>query len=185
VTGGISRADIEDLDIVDAIEMASDGTAVIFSGATVVSTTSGSKEVVLSGVDIEHDKDERLEPGDIIVLAGTTGGLGDGTFTLDVVVDDLTFSVIEAIGTSTGGTCEARHPAGATKLGVDPTNLSFTSETDLQKVLEDVPPASPFLPRVIDADVTVPGDKTALGHDAVIQDGFEVLILDGGELLCL
>ena len=136
--GGLRKADIEDTEIVDAVELLSDGTVVIRSGVTVVSTTSATKQVVLSGINIIYDKDDRLQSGDIVTLSGTSGGLGDGTFTINVIVDDVTFSVIQVIGNSTGGLASLKHPAGATKVGVNPTNLTFSSASVLQTVLEDV-----------------------------------------------
>ena len=135
---GISREDVRDLHFIDAEELASPATTVIFTGATVVSTTSSTKRVVLSGIDIIYDTEYQLEADDIVVLSGTSGGSGDGTFTVAAVVDATTFDVNESIGDSTGGSCEARHPAGAAKVGADPTNLVFSSATDVQQVLEDL-----------------------------------------------
>ena len=91
--GNITREDIRHDDIVDAVESASDGiTSIIFTGKTVVSTTSSSKVVVLSGVDILRDP-EILEELDIIILSGTTGA--DGTYTVDQRIDSTSFSVKE------------------------------------------------------------------------------------------
>lgn len=138
--GGIRREDIEDVEIVDAGELLSDGTTNIFTGATVVSTTASTKRVVLSGVDIINDKDERLESGDLVTLSGTTGA--DGDYTVDNVIDQVTFDVVEAIVDSTGGTMTAKHPPGASKVGLDPSNVSGVTATEMQTAMEQLSQAT-------------------------------------------
>lgn len=136
--GNILREDIRHDDIVDAVELASDGlTSIIFTGATVVSTTSATKTVVLSGVDLLRDP-EIVENLDIVVLAGTSGGAADGSYTVDQRVSGTSVTVNEAIADSTGGTCEARDPSGARRTGVDPTNITNSASTNVQGVLEDL-----------------------------------------------
>lgn len=138
-SGNITREDIRHEDIVDAVELASDGqTSIIFTAATVVSTTSGTKTVVLSGVDILRDP-EILENGDIVILSGTSGGgAADGTYTVDARVTSTSFTVQESIADSTGGSCEAQNPSGASKVGFDPSGLVNTSATDVQEALSDL-----------------------------------------------
>lgn len=136
--GNIIREDIRHEDIVDAVEMASDGlTSVIFTGAAVVSTTSSTKTVVLSGVDLLRDP-EIVENLDIIILAGTSGGAADGTYTVNARVDGASFTVNEAIADSTGGTCEAQNPSGALRTGCDPTDVINVSATNVQEALEQL-----------------------------------------------
>jgi hypothetical protein len=135
--GGITKEDLEDLDIVDAEELASDGSSSfqIFSGVTTVSTTSSTKRVVLSGIDL-LDRDDPLEAEDIVILSGTSGA--DGTYTVDDVVDSVTFDVNESIADSTGGTCEARHPPGAQKVGLDDTGLTNVTADNVQDAITDL-----------------------------------------------
>jgi hypothetical protein len=140
--GGISIQDIEDVDIVGATELASDGSTAYITGATVVSTTSSTKRVVVSGVDLVYDKDERAEAGDVVTLSGTSGGAGDGTFTIATVVDSTTFDVVEAIGDSTGGSGDFIHPPGASRVGVDPTNISGVTATEMQTAMEELSQAT-------------------------------------------
>lgn len=136
---GIRRSDIVDTEVVDQVELGSDGTVDLFTGVTVVSTTSGTKRVVVSGVNLINGAvDERLEANDKVTLAGTSGGLGDGTFTVASIVDDTTFEVVEAIGTSTGGTATAKYPPGAKKVGLDPTGLTQTTSTNVQDAIKDI-----------------------------------------------
>ena len=136
---GITKEDLRDADVVDAVELVSDGTSVFISGATVVSTTAATKTIVCSGTYFAYDAaDEFLEEWDTVTLSGTSGGSADGTYTIGSIVDNTTFVVKESINDSTGGSANFMHPAGATKVGVDPSNLTFSSNNDLQNVLEDI-----------------------------------------------
>jgi len=133
---GIAKEDLRDADVVDATELASDGTTVYITGATVVSTTSGTKRIVFSGIDLVHDLDERAEPKDTVVLSGTTAA--DGTYTIANIIDSVTVDVEEAIADSTSGTANFQHPPGASKVGLDPTGLTQTSATNVQDAIKDI-----------------------------------------------
>ena len=169
--GNITREDIRHDDIVDAVELASDGlTSIIFTGATVVSTTSSTKTVVLSGVDLFRDP-EIVENLDIIILAGTSGGAADGTYSVDARVSSTSFTVNEAIADSTGGTCEAQNPSGARRTGCDPTAIANSTATNVQAVLEDLDDAIACGPETHKAlrqlihfvDTNSPGDGFGAG----------------------
>lgn len=139
--GNVTKEDIRHDDIVDTIELASDGlTSTIFSGATVVSTTSSTKTVVLSGVDILRDP-EILENGDLITLAGTSGGAADGNYTVNERVTSTSFTVNESIADSTGGTCDAENPSGASRVGCDSTDFDNVAADTVQEALELLGPA--------------------------------------------
>jgi hypothetical protein len=170
VPGGLSWRDLEDADIVDARELESDGSATYnyLTGVTIVSTTSSTKQVVVSGIDIIHD-DEIVEEDDIFILSGSTGG-ADGTYTVDSVVDETTFTVVESIADSTGGTGIFRFPPGAIRIGVDPTSIVQSSQSLLQGVLEDLDAA-------ISGGGITPAQHKALRHlihfiDEGPADGF-------------
>jgi hypothetical protein len=134
----LSKDDIGDLEIVDATELGSDGTIEYNSGVTVVSTTSSNKRVVFSGVNLLYDPDERAQSGDIVILSGTSGGSGDGTFTIDNVIDETTIDVVETIGDSTGGSANFRHPPGAGRVGFDSTGLTQTTADNVQDAVSDL-----------------------------------------------
>jgi len=136
MTRGLSKNDISDLDFVDAPELESDGQSTFLTGFTVVSTTSSTKRVVLLDVHIINDPDQRVEPTDIIILAGTTGA--DGVYTVASVIDDVTLSVEEAIADSTGGTASFRWPPGASRVGLDPTGLAQTTAHNVQDAIKDL-----------------------------------------------
>jgi hypothetical protein len=135
---GLSRFDIDDLEIIDAIELKSDGTTVIMTGVTVVSTTYSTKRVVVSGVYLVNEPDQRIELNDKVTLTGTSGGLADGNYTVATVVDDTTFTVIEAIANSTGGVGTFYHPPGALRIGFDPTGLTHTTAHEVQDAIKDL-----------------------------------------------
>lgn len=134
---GLTKEDLRDADVVDATELASDGSTTYITGATVVSTTSGTKRVVFSGIDLVHDVDERAEPKDKVVLSGTTGG-ADGTYTIANIIDSVTVDVEEAIADSTGGSANFIHPPGASKVGFDPAGLVYLTKHNLQEAMEEV-----------------------------------------------
>ena len=139
MSGSIAKEDLVDLDFIDAPELASIGSAsdAYKSSVSVTSTTAATKRVVISGFNLATERDTPTEAGDLVVLAGTTGG-ADGTYTFDAVINANTFTVVEAIVDSTGGTAEFRHPPGASKVGVDPAAIAASSATTLQGVLEDI-----------------------------------------------
>lgn len=129
---GVTNKDVVDGDFFDASELASAG-ATSFLTVSVVSTTSGTKTVVVGtpsdGEGIKNSKDHPVEAGDIVVLTGTSGGTGDGTFTVASVTNDTTFVVVEAIGSSTGGSADFRYSSGASKIGVADAGGLFTATT--------------------------------------------------------
>jgi len=138
---GISKADVSDLDFVDAVELGSDGTAV-FLTTTVVSTTSGTKVVVVNlasdGEGIFYSFDHPVQAGDFVTLTGTSGGLANGTYTVASVTNDTTFVVVESIATSTGGSASFKYDAGALHVGFDATKQNQTSSTNLQTAVTAV-----------------------------------------------
>lgn len=153
---GITTEDLRDVDFVDAEELAATGLVPFLTGVVVVSTTTGTNVVALSGVDLFRDE-ERLEAGDTVVLAGTTGA--DGTYTIDQILTLTTFSVVEAIVSSTGGLLSARHPVGAGKVGFDSTGLTHTSADNVQEAIAD-----------LDATASLPA-ATEEGQILIAADG--------------
>jgi len=135
---GLKRADLSDLDFVDAPELESDAQTAFISGVVVVSTTSSTKTIVLSGTYIIEDVDQRVEPKDIVILTGTSGGLADGTYTVFEVIDDTSFIVVEAINDSTGGEAIFVWPPGALRVGFNPTGLLHTASHNVQGAITDL-----------------------------------------------
>ncbi len=152
----IDKSDISDLDIVDAVELASDGYSV-YRTESLVSTTASNKQVVISSsgpIDVLENIDDPVEFGDRIFISGSTAA--DGYYTVDSILDETTLTVLESIPNSTGGTATFMYSAGATKVGIDATMLSQTNKNTLQGVLEDL-------------DAAVAGDITAAQHAALRQ----------------
>src|ERR1700690_3488582 len=135
----VSKTDIVDVDITDAYELRSDGYGLnsIYLNSTLVSTTSGTQTVVINlpadGEGIFYGADHPAETGDIVWLSGTSGGLGDGYFTINNVIDDVTFTINQTFGTSTGGNIQFRYPAGAFKVGFDPRNTVHVTHNNVQQ----------------------------------------------------
>lgn len=76
-----------------------------------------------------------LEPGDLVTISGNDAA---GDYTVEFVDDQQNFRVLEDIVDSTGGTVNIFHPAGATRIGVDSSNLDWSDSDNLQDVLEDL-----------------------------------------------
>lgn len=138
---GISKADLVDADVYDATELNTDG-SIVYLSVTVVSTTSGTQTVVVNlasdGEGILYSKDHPVEVGDSVDLTGTSGGLGNGTFTITAVLTDTSFTVAEPIGTSTGGTAFFRYPPGAQEIGYRSSDQNSSSGSQLQRVVTDI-----------------------------------------------
>jgi hypothetical protein len=140
----LAKEDIADLDLIDAVELGSDGTVSFKTvpGTDVVTgTVSTNPANDFQGLQFG---DEKIEVGDKAVLSGASAG--DGIYTVATIVDNTDFTVVEAIVDSTGGSWEFRHAAGALSVGVDPTGLTFTSATNVQEALEDLGTGSGITP---------------------------------------
>lgn len=148
----LTKADIRDVDILDSFELRSDGRAItpasIYLTTTSVSTTSATKTVVSTtpsdGEGLLTSSDHPVEVGDFLYITGTTpGGAADGKYTVATIVDDITVTVVETIADSTGGTLTWVYPAGATKLGFDPTGQTFSTANTVEQMLLDIANALP------------------------------------------
>lgn len=137
----ITKADILDADFIDADELSSDG-YLVYLTTSVISTTFATKIVVinlpLSTEGILYGVDNRVESGDIVRLTGTSGGSADGYFTVDQVLTDLSFSVIETIASSTSGLVQFMYKSGASKVGFDPSGLTITNAHNVQDAIKDI-----------------------------------------------
>ena len=133
---GIAEADVQDSGFVSEAELASDGSSA-FRTEPIVDIVSGTISFAVNTLLREYD--DPVSPGDILVI---TGNAAAGTYTVDAVsLDSLT--VVEAIVDASGGSADFRYPPGASGVGVDPTNVPYSSETTLQGVLEDLPAVQP------------------------------------------
>mgnify|MGYP003403513763 CR=1 FL=1 len=143
MANGIRKEDLDDLDIVDALELASDGYNSYLS-TTVVSTTNIGNLIVvnlpLDGEGLITGKDHPLGSGDRVWLTGTSGGLADGYYICDNVISDTSFSVTSSILSSTGGTVHFMYPAGAFNVGFGLLNYSAinVTHTNVQEAIQDL-----------------------------------------------
>jgi len=129
----IRRDDIFDVDVVDAVELASSGSTVINTD-TLVSTVSATKRVTVSSINL-NDLETPIESGDIVVIAGNAAA---GTYHVDQIILNTIFTVIESILDSTGGTVSFKYLPGAMKVGLDKTNLTTTTSTILQNAFGSI-----------------------------------------------
>lgn len=135
----ISRVDVDDTEFVDAIELASDGYSNAYRVVALVSTTAATRNVVISTptvLDRLDNIDEPVQAGDIFEIET---GLAAGRYIVEEIVDsDNTFRVVEAIADSVDGYGNLYHPAGATKVGFDPSNTNNITATNVQQAIEEL-----------------------------------------------
>lgn len=163
----IRKEDVSDADFVDSYELASDGygpNSVYLTGVTVVSTTSGTKTVVVNlapdGGGLYYSMDHPVQETDIVWLSGTSGGTADGYYTVASIIDDLTFTVNEVIANSTGGIAEFRYTAGAFKVGFNKYRYPAinVTHTNVQEAIQD-----------LDLAISTGGGLTPVQHETLRQ----------------
>lgn len=140
----IRKEDIDDIDFIDSYELRSDGYGLnsIYLITTCVSTTSGTQTVVINPASdsqgIFYSFDHPAQPGDIVWISGTSGGAGDGYFTIATVIDDATFTINETFGSSTGGNIRFQYQSGASKAGYDSRGDCIITHNTVQGALKDL-----------------------------------------------
>lgn len=136
----ISKSDLYDADVYDAPELNTDGT-VVYLTTTVTSTVATNTVNVgipSDGEGILTSRDHPVQVGDKADITGTSGGTGDGTFTVASITSDTQFTTVETIAVSTGGSVNFRYPPGAQNIGFDPTSQNVTAKNLEQGVLTDI-----------------------------------------------
>jgi hypothetical protein len=80
--------------------------------------------------------DDPLEPGDLLTISGSSAA--DGDYTVEAVVSDTEFQVVETIPDSTGGTVDFIHPEGASRVGIDNVNMPEVTGSTLNLALRQM-----------------------------------------------
>lgn len=160
---GIRKEDLVDLDIVDSVELASDGYYVYLT-TTLVSTTNAGSLVTINlpsdGEGLITGRDHPLAPGDRVRITGTSGGLADGYYIVNLPITDTSFSVNSPIATSTGGTIDFMFQGGAKYVGFDKLNYTaiHVTHTTVQEAIQDLDlaiTASSFTAKTVEVDFGV------------------------------
>jgi hypothetical protein len=159
----VDAADIADAGLVSEAELSATG-ASAYRNESVSGVSSGTITVV-GGQLINYD--DPIQAGDIAIISGNAAA---GTYTVaTATLDD--FTVVEPIVDAGAGTVDFRHPAGSTRVGVDPSTLSFTTENTLQAALEDLSAgALPAAMQVGDHLVSKDGATFAVVHPIISGD---------------
>lgn len=135
----IRKADLLDVDIVDAEELGSDGYFVYLT-TSLVSTDFSSKIITINlpfdGEGLITGLDHPAQSTDIVQLSGTTGA--DGYFIIDTVLTETTFSIVGNIPSSTGGTIQFMYAAGAYSVGLDPTGFPTVQSHNVQGAIKEL-----------------------------------------------
>lgn len=171
----VSKSDVTDAEFLDAEELQSDSTFVYLT-TTLVSTTSGTKVVVINlpadGEGILYGRDHPAQTDDFVVITGTSGGLGDGTYTINVVLSDTSFSVLETIATSTGGSVDFHYKSGATRIGLDPNGLTVVTSNNVQDAIEELDAAIGGTPAITEDEHKTLRQLIHLADDGGPYEGF-------------
>lgn len=131
----ITKADVRDLDFLDADELEATGKTSYKSDIVVVSTENATRIVTFDSGTLLLNGDLPTEPDDIIVLSGTTGA--DGTYTVATVPSDTTLTVVESIVDSTGGLAAFLYREGARKIGYNNTESGLAAE-NVQDAIDEL-----------------------------------------------
>lgn len=145
----IRYPDLNPYDFYDAQELNTDST-VVYLTLTVVSTVAPNivnVNLAADGEGILYSRDHPVHSsalavggvGDSVDITGTSGGAGDGTFTVATVVTDTQFTVTPAtLGNSSGGSANFRFLAGAGVVGYSQAKQNITSKNLVEPAITDV-----------------------------------------------
>ena len=157
----ITKADVKDLDFIDAYELASTGLATtpsaVYLVTSGVSTTALTQTVVSTmpddGEGLKTSDDHPVQVNDLLYITGSLpGGAADGKYTVASIPDDTSVTVVESIADSTGGTLTWVYPAGAGEVGFDPSGQTVTTAHNLEQALTDIANAITVAPG---GDITI------------------------------
>lgn len=146
----ISREDIADADIVDAVELASDG-LVVYKTGSIVHITGSFLTASFPAVDIGfQDFDSPANGLDGLIISGS--GNADGFYTVSGSISE---TILQIYGSFSGsetnsGSWRLLYPSGGKSVGIDPSTLAISSsvphdvmsyvrEDTYQRLLEDDP----------------------------------------------
>jgi hypothetical protein len=135
----VSRSDVDDSEFLDAEELASDGYSP-YRIVTVSSVVSSNKNIIIlsqNALDILKYVDYPLQSGDKVRI---TGNAAAGTYTVDEIIDDTTFSVVESIINASDGYAEFIYPSGSSNIGYDPSeqNTPYITSSNVQDALTEL-----------------------------------------------
>jgi hypothetical protein len=139
----ITKADFSDLDIVDSYELASDGYSIYLS-TTLISTNNIGNIITINypsdGEGLITGRDHLVQSGDRVQLLGTSGNLADGYFTINLIINETSFSIVESIASSTGGLINFMYVSGASNVGFN--LLAYTpfrvAHFNVQQAIQDL-----------------------------------------------
>lgn len=136
----LSKSDLYDADVYDAPELNTDGTVVYLttSVTSTVATNTVNVGLPADGEGILTSRDHPVQIGDKADITGTSGGAGDGTFTVATIPSDTQFTTVETIGASTGGSVNFRYLPGAYNIGFDPTHQNVSQSNLVHPVVTDL-----------------------------------------------
>jgi len=129
MSGTIRKADLVDIDFLDAPELESDGTSVYLSGS-ITSVVSGLLTVSFTPDNSLFATDNPVEAGDLIHIGS---GAIAGWYTIAGISSDYTFTVVESIsGFSGSAAVDFIYPAGASRIGFSPKPTHIITDNTVE-----------------------------------------------------
>lgn len=136
----IAKEDITDSDFVDSLELGSDGNVSYFTLPLISISAGGVFTVDITGMlrGIINEPDGTIESGDRVFVSGATPGSADGYYTIEDLLTEATFDVVESTIAATGGTVLFLYAPGARKVGFDSDGLTNTAADNIQDAVSDL-----------------------------------------------
>lgn len=171
----LRKEDLYDLDILSREELTSDGYYVYASGSLIHITSS----MVHSGKIVTTDFflksiDDPVQSGDRLHIYDSDGA--DGYYTINEILSDYSFSVIEDANEVSYGGLHFMHPAGAKSIGFDPTGLASITATNLQDAIKEIAINSSGI-----SETTHENLDTLTHH--IAEDGYSLVIYDANKVM--
>jgi len=138
---GLNVEQIRDSAIIEEDELASGGVqSPSYSGPfTIISVVSSTKIITLDSTGYDGTTElssERISHGDIIVI---TEGSAAGTYTVNQIINETSFSVNESIPNASSGSLSFYYPSACTKIGKDIISKPNTFRSNnLEQILNDL-----------------------------------------------
>ena len=168
----LRKEDIYDLDFLSRDELISDGYKVYANGF-VVSVIGATKTIITDF--FLYSIDAPVQSGDRVGIFNSRSC--DGYYTIDQIVSDYSFTVLENINDDASGDLYFMHPTGARQIGFDPSGLTSTTARNLQDAIKDL---------VINGGI---GGITEATHETldtlthhIAEDGYSAVTYNGNKI---
>lgn len=142
---------------------------------SISSVDSSTSTVTVSSTDLTELE---LISGDVVEITNSDGA--DGTYTVNSVTGENTFTVNESISDATSGDLNIYMPTGATLIGVDNRNWSILTSSILQSTLDEIDQLIAESTAWDSETVNLPGNENFRFAQFKVQSGEEFKVYRAG-----